>query len=412
MIFYKENKFLILSGLAVILLLAAIYILAAGFLSGADYTYLSDKSTTTPTFKPLESTHLKTPQPLKGLYLTACAASTPSLRNHVVKLITDTETNAIIVDLKDYSGTVSFPTVDESLQNPEGGGCRIPNLKELVTSWHQQGIYVIGRITVFQDPAYSKKHPELAVKKADGVTVWKDRKGLSFIQVGAKPYWDHIIALSKEAYNLGVDEINFDYVRFPSDGNMQDISFPLSAGQSKPEALENFFKYLHQQLKPTGVVMSADLFGMTTTNTDDLNIGQVLERALPYFDYIAPMVYPSHYPPKFNNWANPNDHPYDLIYFVLKEGARRATASTTPVAAFTHERLGTSTPALYSKPVYNANKIRPWLQDFDYGGNYDVPEVKAQIKATYDVGLSSWMIWDPSNKYTPGAYEPAALSHQ
>lgn len=391
-------------------LLALIYFLPIDFLPTKSYHYAAATATTTVVVPPPVK-HLKTPSAVKALYLTACAASTPSIRDHVINLIDNTELNAVVVDLKDYTGTVAFPTKDESLQNPSAGGCAVPNLKELIEGWHDSNIYVIGRITVFQDPYYAKTHPELAVKRADGVTVWRDKKGLSFIDVGAKPYWDHVIALAKEAHNLGVDEINFDYIRFPSDGNMQDIAFTWSQNKSKAEALEEFFKYLHTSLKNTGAVLSADLFGMTTTNTDDLNIGQVLERALPYFDYIAPMVYPSHYPPKFNGWSNPNVHVYDLIHFVLKEGARRAVASTTPVDSLAHTRLGTTTPAIYQKPSYRANKIRPWLQDFDYGGTYDVAEVKAQIKATYDAGLNSWMIWDPSNKYTVGAYEPVPLPH-
>ncbi len=384
MTFYRQNKLIIIGGLVAIVILAVIYIFYADFLAGANVDYLSPSATTTPVYKPVVL-HLKTPEPLKGVYLTACAASTPSLRNHVIALIEQTELNAVIVDLKDYSGTVAFPTVDPSLQNPAAGGCRVPNLKELVEEWHKKDIYIIGRITIFQDPYYSKTHPELAVKKADGVTVWKDKKGLSFIQVGAKPYWDHVIALSKEAYNLGIDEINFDYIRFPSDGNMVDISFPLSQGKSKPEALEDFFKYLHQGLEGTGIVMSADLFGMTTTvaGDNDLNIGQVFVRALPYFDYLAPMIYPSHYPPHFYNYPNPNKVPYEIIKIALDGAvAKTLAASSTPT------------------------KIRPWLQDFDYGGNYGVPEVKAQIKATYDAGVTSWMIWDPANKYTPAAYEP------
>lgn len=371
------------------------------------FTYLASSSatmTTTPA-APLVK-HLQTPPAVKAIYLTACAASTPSLRTHVEGLVAEREFNAIVVDLKDYTGTVAFPTSEPSLQNPEAGGCTIPELKTLIAEWHKKGIYVIGRLTVFQDPYYSKKHPELAVKRADGLTVWKDKKGLSFIDVGAKPYWEYVVKLANEAYNLGVDEINFDYIRFPSDGNMTDISFTWSRGKTKPEALEEFFQYLHQELKDTGMVMSADLFGMTTTNTDDLNIGQVLERALPYFDYIAPMIYPSHYPPQFNGWSNPNEHIYELIHFVLKAGVARAVAATTTVDGFAHERVGTTTPAVYKKPVYPANKIRPWLQDFDYGGNYDVAEVRAQIKATYDAGLNSWMIWDPANRYTPAAYQP------
>lgn len=392
-------------GLLIVGLLAFII-----FTAPAQYKYTSATVATGTVSLTVQPTvkHLKTPASVKALYLTACAAATPSLRNHVIGLIDKTELNTVIVDLKDYTGTIAFPTSDPKLQNPEAGGCTVPNLKQLVEEWHSKNIYVIGRLTIFQDPYYAKTHPELAVKKADGVTVWKDKKGLAFVQVGAKPYWDHVITLSKEAHNLGIDELNFDYVRFPSDGNMQDISFPLSAGQSKSEALENFFKYLHSHLKDTGMVTSADLFGMTTSNTDDLNIGQVLERALPYFDYIAPMIYPSHYPPQFNGWANPNANVYDLIHFVLKRGVERTVSATSTVEAFTHTRLGTTTPAIYKKPVYQANKIRPWLQDFDYGGTYDVAEVKAQIKATYDAGLNSWMIWDPANRYTVGAYAPIA----
>ena len=190
---------------------------------------------------------------------------------------------------------------------------------------------------------------------------------------------------------------------------MQDIVFTHSAGQTKADKLEEFFAYLRSSLVPSPSslvpVLSADLFGMTTTNIDDLNIGQVLERALPYFDYIAPMVYPSHYPRGFNNWNNPNEHIYEVIKLALDSAVARTTASTTPVAAAAHERMGTSTPPIYSKPVYNKNKIRPWLQDFDYGGNYGPAEVRAQIQATYDAGLNSWMLWAPSNRYTREALQ-------
>ena len=138
------------------------------------------------------------------------------------------------------------------------------------------------------------------------------------------------MALSKDSYVAGFDELNFDYIRFPPDGNMKDIDFSWSKGKTKADVLEYFFAYLHDALKNTGAVISADLFGMTTTNTDDLNIGQVLERALPYFDYIAPMVYPSHYPPNFNGWKNPNHYPYELIKFVV-EGEQGAPKRPRPL---------------------------------------------------------------------------------
>lgn len=348
-------------------------------------------------------THMPTPEPLKAIYMTACVASVPSWRTKLAHMIDTTELNAVVIDVKDYSGTISYFPTNPKLKEVQGAGCRVRDLKEFVASLHEKGIYVISRITVFQDPAYTKAHPELAVKKADGVTVWKDRKGLSFIDVGAKPYWEYITKLALDTYAQGFDEINFDYIRFPSDGDMQDILYTWTGTTTKSLALENFFMYLQENVKPSGAVISADLFGMTTINTDDLGIGQVLEPALRHFDYVAPMVYPSHYPPQFNGWANPNQHVYDVVHYSMSRAVERAVATTTPVLHLGAQRIGTSTPALYTKTAYSKNKLRPWLQDFDYGGDYGAEEVRAQIQATYDSGLTSWMLWDPGNKYTPEA---------
>lgn len=367
-----------------------------------------------------EVTHVPLPAAVKSIYMTACVAGTRPFRDEVVAVAEETEINAIIIDIKDYTGSLSFPPERGSLLPAwDAAKCGATDMKEFIASLHAKGIYVIGRITVFQDPLRSASHPELAVKRASDGGVWKDGKGLSFIDVSAKDHWDYTIAIAEESYAIGFDELNFDYIRFPSDGNMKDIAFTHTGSKSKPEALELFFAYLHQELsKPeryekmrhmnTGREMavpylSADLFGMTTTNTDDLSIGQVLERALPYFDFIAPMVYPSHYPPGFLNFADPNDHVYEVIEYSMRAAVRRAQASTTPVNGFMHKRMGTSTPAMYSKPVYDAQKLRPWLQDFDYGGDYGSTEVRAQIQATYDVGLTSWMLWAPSNRYTQAA---------
>jgi len=339
--------------------------------------------TTTPEIKKepeIVVTHLKTPEPLKAIYMTACVLGTPSWREKLAKMIDETELNAVVIDIKDYTGTIAYQPADPTLQSIQGTGCRTGDLKPFLANLHARGIYTIARVTVFQDPYYTKAHPELAVKRKSDGAVWRDRKGLSFIDVSAKPFWDYIVALSHDAYAQGFDEINFDYIRFPSDGDMKDIAFPWTGTTTKTVALERFFEYLEREVKPSGVVISADLFGMTTTNTDDLNIGQVLEPALRHFDYVAPMVYPSHYPPKFNGWANPNDHVYDVVKFSMDRAVLRANAaSTTPL------------------------KLRPWLQDFDYGGDYGAAEVRAQIQATYDAGLTSWMLWDPRNIYTKDA---------
>src|SRR3989344_1171874 len=343
--------------------------------------------------------HLPTPVPLKAIYMTQCVVGTPSFRDSLVKLLDETELNAVVIDIRDYSGGIAFPTADPLLKDMISDQCGARDMKDFVAMLHERSIYVIGRITVFQNPLYTKLFPAQAVQRAGG-GVWKDYKGLSFVDVGAKPYWETVVALSKESYELGFDELNFDYIRCPSDGPMKEAVYAWDDGKSKPEVLEEFFKYLHDALKPTGVVLSADLFGMVTTNTDDLNIGQVLERALPYFDYIAPMVYPSHYPSGFHGYAKVNEHPYDIVLFSMSEAVRRAQATTTPVAALVHTRIGTSTPAIYEKPTYDPKKLRPWLQDFDYPVEYTPAMVEAQIKANTDAGLDSYMFWDPANKYS------------
>lgn len=325
-------------------------------------------------------THLKTPEPLKALYMTSWVAGEKKWRDSIVRIIDETELNAIVIDVKDYSGGISFKVSNPVLDAVGAQENRIPDIKKFISELHQKGIYVIARISVFQDPKLVKKHPEFAVKRASDGAIWKDYKGISWIDVGARDAWDYVAEIGKESYAVGFDELNFDYVRFPSDGNMRDIAYSWSGKRPKADVLEEFFSHLHNALAPTGAILSADLFGMTTTNMDDLNIGQVLERAVPYFDYIAPMVYPSHYPPKFNGYPNPNLVPYEVVKFSLDRAVARINAATT-------------------SPL----KIRPWLQDFQYGGTYGPKEVRAQIQATYDAGLTSWMLWDPAVRYTRGA---------
>lgn len=338
----------------------------------------SGQATATPAVR-----HLATPKPVKAIYMTACVASMPSLRSRLVKLANTTEINAIMINIKDETGGVSFKTGNPLFKSATSIGCSVPDLKQFVEELHRNNIYAIGRIAVFQDPHFVKLHPEYAVKRASDGAVWRDRKGISWLDVKAKPVWDYTAALAKETYDLGFDEINFDYIRFPSDGNMNDIAYPYyrRAEQTKAEALKSFFVYLHSQMTSAGIPTSVDLFGMTATNKDDLGIGQVLENALPYFDYVAPMVYPSHWPAGWNGFKKPATVPYEVIKISMGAAVNKA-------------RMASSSPA----------KLRPWLQDFDLGADYTAPMIRAQIKATYDVGLDSWMIWDPKNVYTAGAY--------
>lgn len=348
----------------------------------------SELATTTEELQP-RVTHLETPEPLKAIYMTACVAGTPSWRESLKKIIETTELNAVVIDIKDYTGVVSFP--NEFPKTGAERGCIVSDMREFVSELHDASIYVIGRVSVFQDSSYTKLFPELAVKKKSDGGVWKDHKGLSFVDVGAKPYWDYIVELSKESYELGFDEINYDYVRYPSDGNMQDTHYPWTVGTTtKPEMLKSFFEYLASEMSDVGAKLSVDLFGMTTTVNVDMNIGQILENALPYFDYIAPMVYPSHYPPTWNGFSNPAEHPYEVIKISMT-GALEKEEVWRLANGF-----ATTSPT----------KMRPWLQDFNLGATYGPDKVRAQIQATYDVGLTSWMLWSAANKYTTSALLP------
>ena len=383
------------------------------------------------------ATHIQTPEAVKAIYMTSCVVGTESFRDQLVGVIDRTEINSVIIDVKDYTGTLSFiPKEEELMPLWRDARCGTSDMEDFIQHLHEKGVYVIARITVFQDPYYTKKHPDQAVLRASDGEVWKDGKGLSFIDVSAKPAWDYTVAIAKEAYSIGFDELNFDYVRFPSDGNMKDISFPLTKDTNKADALELFFSYLDTELDKEipEAITSVDIFGMTTTNYDDLGIGQILEKTLPYFDYVAPMVYPSHYPVGFNGWSNPNMVPGPLIEYVMDAAVRRTVADVSPIETVGSERIECMevesvegeevgedeneeetvvekpTPpecvrTLYSKEVYDKNKIRPWLQDFSYGGVYDAAAVRAQIESTYESGLNSWMLWDPGNTYTEEALQ-------
>jgi len=324
--------------------------------------------------------HLPTPQPLKAVYMTSWVAGTPHIRARVIDLIDTTEINSVIIDIKDDTGKISFLPHNELLKEYGAGTNRIADIDALLALLHEKNIYVIGRVSVFQDPHLALARPELAVSRASDGAPWHDRKGLAWLDVGGLSTWDYVVAIARESYARGFDEINFDYVRFPTDGNTNDMFFPFSQGRRRDIALEEFFSYLAYTLEDDPFPISADFFGLVTTQDDDMGIGQVLERALPYFDYVAPMVYPSHFGKGVYGIANPAEDPYQTVYRAMSSAVTRAiNASTTPA------------------------KLRPWLQDFNLGADYTAEMVRAQIDATYDTGLTSWMLWNPANTYTKSA---------
>ena len=336
---------------------------------------LNEKSTTD---------HLSTPETVRALYMSSWIASGTTNRDKIIDLIEKSDSlNAVIIDIKDDTGRISFLTPDAPVITESGSPSnRIRDIRELIQQLHEKDIYVIGRIAVFQDPYLTHKYPEWAIRRKSDGAIWKDRKGLSFLDPTNKHVCEYMRDLAIASHDVGFDEINFDYIRFPSDGNIADIAYPASDIKlTRADHIENFFAYINEHVRKRGIPTSADLFGMTTTNTDDLGIGQVLERTIPYFDYVSPMIYPSHYPAGFHGYKNPAANPGDIVRIAMTTGVARA------------EKLG-KTPAVF----------RPWVQDFDLGAQYGTAEVHAQIQALEKLGITSYMVWDPSNKYTVAAY--------
>jgi hypothetical protein len=343
-------------------------------------------------------THITTPTPLKGIYMTSWAAGSKKFRTHLFDLVDTTEINAVVIDVKDYTGHISFMVEDPELVKIGASEKRIPDIKEFIGRLHEKGVYVIGRISVFQDSYMMTVHPEWAVKTKSGA-IWQDYKGVKWLDAAAKPVWEYVARIGREAYSVGFDELNFDYIRFPSDGNLEDISYTWAEGRQRSEIVKDFYSYMHDQFSGSGIPTSADLFGLTTSAEGDLGIGQILEYALDSFDYVAPMVYPSHFGAGFDGYTKPAQYPYEIIHSSMSAAIRKAQSTTTRSTLLAEEPIASTSPQLYTKKTYDIQKLRPWLQAFDLGAIYTPEMVRKQIKATYDVGLTSWMLWNAASVY-------------
>jgi hypothetical protein len=358
------------------------------------------------------------PEIIKAVYVTGYSAGTKKYLNYLSNLFKTTEINAVVIDIKDYSGLVSYNSGAPAAKKYNLYNNAIGDIDALVRFFHNQNIYVIGRIAVFEDPAYSKARPELAIYNKTKTTdssqpvLWQDNNKLSWLNPASKDVWDYNISLAKDVFSHGFDEVNFDYVRFPSDGKIGNMGFPIWDGKTpKAEIIKDFFNYTRQQLADEKI--SVDLFGQTTTNTDDMGIGQIIENAFENFDYVSPMVYPSHYIDGFMGFSNPAEHPYEVIKYSMDSAINREKIFSAQEQGLTTKNTGTqksSTTNLQSPaPVpimVPLAKFRPWLQDFNMGADYTADMVKQEIQATQDAlgnDFSGFMLWNPSNIYTEEA---------
>ncbi len=311
---------------------------------------------------------VKTPNVMRAVYSTMWSISSKNKREYFLKLMESTDLNSIVIDVKGSDGELIFD--------------KISNLKEIIDDLHKKNIYTIARVVVFQDSGLAKTSPEFSLKKSDG-SIWRDRRGYAWSDPASKGAWDHNIKIAKRAIDVGFDEINYDYIRFPTDGDLTKIVYPFWDGiESKSSVIKRFGAYSKEKLKEydKDIKLSLDIFGYTFLRGDGLGIGQKLVDMLDNFDYIYPMVYPSHFGAGNFGFQNPADYPYEVVSLTLDQGL---------------DSLGEKKEE--AKP-----KIRPWIQVFDLGAEYTPAMIEAQIKATYDVlgkENTGWLMWSPRNDY-------------
>jgi hypothetical protein len=332
------------------------------------------------------ATATATPEPIQpqaptvtavGIYCTSWIAGSKRIEE-LISFIKATKMNAIVIDIKDDTGMLSYQSSIPLAQEIGASSKRIPNLKNLVARLKQENIYPIARQVVFKDPLLAAKHSEIAVKsKAGGL--WRDRKGMVWVDPNCEKVWKYNLDIAKEVIAIGFSEIQFDYVRFLSDGKISQAVYPYSKGEAKEDVIRNFLLYTKNEINALGVPLSADIFGLVLTYPHDNNIGQKLEKLAAAVDILCPMVYPSHYPKNSFNIAKPDLHPYEIINQAMQDGLSR---------------------------IKNTNvKFRPWLQDFNLGSRYGREQIQAQIRALKDNGITEYLIWNPGNHYDRSKYE-------
>ncbi|MFA5355303.1 MAG: putative glycoside hydrolase [Candidatus Paceibacterota bacterium] len=336
----------------------------------------------------VEAQEIPSPEEIKGIYVTSWSASKKNYVDYVIDIAKNTEINGVVVDIKDWSGYVAYDTEVLEVEEYNAESIRIKDIGSLIQRFHDEGIYVIARITVFQDPILAAARSDLAVH-SKSESLWLDNLGLAWIDPAATGSWGYNVSIAKEALKLGFDEVNFDYVRFPSDGNLRDMVFPFWDGITKRHlVIREFFKYLRQEI-PYGT-LSVDLFGLSASASNDLGVGQMLADAFEYFDYVCPMIYPSHYATGFLGYLNPAEYPYEVVKYSMENALRRLSA--------------------YDKLLVRDVKLRPWLQDFNLGAVYDSEMVKSEMRAVYGANqndFAGFMLWNSLNIYTKEALQPA-----
>jgi hypothetical protein len=317
---------------------------------------------------------------VKGIYLNGTAAGEEAIVDAIIRLIDETELNAVVVDTKD-----SIIFYDSQVEFFRKAGAVDPtyDAKALVQKFHDHGIYVIARQVAFKDPLVAEAHPELSIKDEKTGKPWRGWAGEAWVNPLKKGLYQPNVDLAVETAEMGFDEIQYDYIRFP-DGDLTGADFGKGYDDvdKRIGALTTLLGMTHDALRPLGVKLSADVFGWMLLVDDDQGIGQRFPDIAAVVDYISPMVYPSHYPEgSIAVPGHPNDYPYEVISISLDMGMAKI-------------------PGL-------ERRMRPWIQDFSLPGmsEYGPEQIRDEINAAEDAGSSGWLVWNVNADYVHGAYK-------
>ena len=326
---------------------------------------------------------------IKGLYVNAWAFGSHKLWQ-LVRLADETEINAFVVDVKDDTGCLLYPSAVPTAQQIGANQCvRAKDARARLDSLQAHRIYPIARIVVAKDPLLAERKPQWSVKDRGTGGLWRDRINIAWVDAYNDSVWIYSAELAREAVRLGFQEVQFDYVRFPDEPRerMATAVFPSHRpGETQREAVRAHVALLKDRLRPLGVPVTFDIFGLTASvTTGDLGIGQVWEDFVRVADVVLPMVYPSHYYRGAFGYAWPNGQPYHIVRSALTDALQR------------------------SRPLPGSAEIRPFLQAFTLGRRlprYTPFEIREQIRAAEDLGITSWVLWNPRSVYQRGSLRP------
>lgn len=328
----------------------------------------------------------KKPEPVKvkGIYVSGPVAGIDRM-DELIALVDETELNAMVIDVKNDEGRITYKMQTDTVVEIEAGVRYISDIEELIQKCKEKNIYLIARIVAFKDPYLAEKCPELAVKTKGG-QIFKDKSGLAWVNPYKKEVWEYLLEVAKEAARIGFDEIQFDYIRFSTDLKSDNLDFGSEAeNKSKTEVISEFTKYACEELADSHVYVSADVYGTIIDNkVDQAIVGQDYVEMASYLDYICPMVYPSHYGNGVYGIDIPDAEPYKTVNAAMNAAAKELSVLPEEQRALN----------------------RVWIQSFTatwVNGHitYGPEQIREQIHGAYDAGYEEWILWNASIKYQP-----------